>query len=241
MKPTSFLKILTCLIALLGISSASPVPDFPFITADGQAEREVPPTNATVFFTVLAFAKSSEEATATVQAALGKVIAALKAEGVGENLIRAHDLDKSAVRKRDNDSNNYSEILGYEVSRRVELKLPDLTNYPKIVRTLMAADHVTSVSSNFDTNKRDEVEAELTGEACAKARKKADLLAKGAGATIAGVHAVSEKGFSDIESDFGFRYAGVLRSGPDVAEIPLFVPTTIELRASVSVLYKLAP
>ncbi|MES2925006.1 MAG: SIMPL domain-containing protein [Verrucomicrobiota bacterium] len=241
MKTTAFFKILPCIIALLDISSASPIPDFPFIAADSQAEREVPPTNATVYFTVLAFAKSSEESTNIVQSALGKVITALKAEGVGENLIRAHDLDKSAVRNREKDANNDSDILGYEVSRRVELKLPELVNYPKIVRTLMAADHVTSTSSIFDTSKRDEVEAELTGEACSKARKKADLLAKGAGVTITGVHAVSEKGFSDFASDFGFSYAGVLRGGPDVPEIPLFVPTLIELRASVNVLYRLAP
>lgn len=241
MKTGHLRQALLCLLAASGISSASPIPDFPFIVADGRAEREVPPTNATVNFTVLAFSKSSEEATNTVQSALGKVITALKAEGVGEKLIRAHDLDKSAVRNRDKDTNNDTDILGYEVSRKVELKLPDLANYPKIVRALMAADHVSSVGSTFDTSKREEVEAELTGEACVKARKRADLLAKGAVVTIDQVYAVSDSELYDVGEHFGFGYSGVLRGGDPPPEIPLFVPSTIRLYASIKILYKLAP
>jgi len=232
---------LFCILSFSGISFSSPIPDFPFIVADGRAEREVPPTNATVTFTVLAFAKNSEESTNTVQSALGKVIAALKAEGVGENLIRAHDLDKSAVRNRDKETNNDTDILGYEVTRKVELKLPDLANYSKIVRALMAADHVSSVGSTFDTSKREEVEAELTGEACVKARKRADLLAKGAGVTIAGVQAVSDRDFTDLGEHFGFGFPPSYLGGPTTPEVPLFVPSTIELAASVNILYKLAP
>lgn len=235
---------LLALLAAKSASSASPIPDFPCIAADGNASREVAPTDATIQLTVLAFSKSSDEATNTVQAALGKVITALKAEGVGEKMIRAHDIDKSAVRSRDNNTNKALEILGYEVSRKVELKLPDLANYPKIVRVLMTADHIANMSSSFDTSKREDVEAELTGEAFVKARKKADLLAKGAGVTIDRVYAVSNNSLEAIGQQFGLGYQSSLPSlyGPnDAPDILLFVPSTIELSASVNILYKLAP
>jgi uncharacterized protein len=232
---------LICLLFTCGFSFASPIPDFPFIVADGRASREVPPTNATVNFTVMAFSKSSEEATNTVQSALGKVITALKSEGVGENLISAHDLDKFAVRNRDKDMNNDTDILGYEVSREVQLKLPDLANYPKIIRVLMTANHVSKVESIFDTSKREEVEAELTAEACAKARKKADLLAKGAGVIIDRVYAVSDSQFENIGQQLGFGFSGSSAFGEAAPEMPLFAPSIIELHTSINILYKLAP
>jgi uncharacterized protein YggE len=243
MNTRQSLIALFCILVSSGISSASPIPDFPFIAADGSASREVAPTNASIRFTVLAFSKSSEEATNTVQAALGKVITALKAEGVGEEMIRSHDIDKSAVRSRDNDTNKALEILGYEVSRKVELKLPDLANYPKIVRVLMTADHIANMSSNFDTSTREDVEAELTGEACLKARKKADLLAKGAGVTIDRVYAVSNNSLEAVRLQFSSRYSDLpsLYGANETPEILLFVPSTIELSASVNILYKLAP
>lgn len=244
MKTRFFLQTLFCLLASCGISSASPIPDFPFIVADGKASREVSPTNATITFTVLAFAKSSEEATNTVQSALGKAVTALKAEGVGETQIRAHDIDKSAVRNRDKETEKATDILGYEVSRKVELKLPDLVNYPKIVRVLMSADHIINMSSTFDTNKREEVEAELTGEACNKARKKADLLANGAGVVIDRVYAVSNHSLEAVSLQFSSHYSDGLPSlygANETPEIQLFVPSTIELSASVNILYKLAP
>jgi uncharacterized protein YggE len=235
------IRILSAALSLIacGVSPASPVPEFPFIQADGLAKREVPPTNAEITFKVLAFAKSPEESTATVQAALGKVIAALKEKGVGEDQITANDLAKSAVRNRHGDLQKDAEVLGYEVSREVKIKLKDLKSYPELVRILMSADHISSVESAFDTDKRDEIESELVGEACAKARKQADLLAKGAGVTIASVHAVNSHGFDDLHRSFGFSYPASHFGGADNSEIPLFAPTSIELTTSVSILYRL--
>jgi uncharacterized protein len=227
-----------------GLAPASPVPDFPFILAEGSAEREVPPTDAEVTFKMLAFAKTSEESTSTVQAALAKVIAGLKEQGVGEDLITANELEKSAARGRNEESHRAAEIVGYEVSREVQLRLPDLKNYPAIVRVLMAADHISRVKSTFDTAQREEVESELVGEACAKARKKADLMAKGAGVTIKSVHAVSSDGFENMRLS-GHSSLGLpdlsYGAADDSADIPLFVPTAIGLSSSVSILYRLAP
>lgn len=244
MKTTPLFKILPVIFAMLGISHASPIPDFPFIVADGRVEREVPPTNSIVTFTVLEFAKTAEEATDTVQSTLIKVITALKAEGVTEKMIQAHDLDKSAARKRTEESYSDTNVIGYEVSRGVELKLPDLANYSKVLRALMTADHVSKVNSSFDTSDRKEVEAQLTGEACAKARKKADLLAKGAGVKIDSVYAVSDFGFDSVGERFRIRSVlpdFVSSLGGEESSIPLFAPSTITLHANVYILYKLAP
>jgi uncharacterized protein YggE len=107
----------------------------------------------------------------------------------------------------------------------------------------MTADHIANMSSNFDTSTREDVEAELTGEACLKARKKADLLEKGAGVTIDRVYAVSNNSLEAVRLQFSSRYSDLpsLYGANETPEILLFVPSTIELSASVNILYKLAP
>lgn len=243
MKTKALLASLLFLLPLSSNSAGGPVPDFPFIHASGQAKREVPPTKALLQFSVLAFSKTSEEATESVQTSLAKLLTALRELGIKDDQIQAGDFDKSVSRTRPENSFQSTEIIGYEVSRTVLLKLPELANYPKIARTLMSTEHVTQFSSSFDTDKRDEVEAELFSEACAKARKKADLLAKGAGVTISGVHAVGEPDISNMDEHYGFSPSPVsagLDYGGSGPEAPVFVPSTIEIGTRIAVLYTLA-
>jgi uncharacterized protein YggE len=251
MKIASLFRIFPLVVATLGISHASPIPDFPFIMADGRVERDVPPTNVKVSFTVLAFSKTAEDATNSVQTTLTKTIVALKAEGVTENMILAHDLDKSAARKRTDQTYSDTDIIGYEVSRKVEIKLTDLSNFSKVVGILMATDQISQIKSVFDTDKRDEVEAELMEEACSKALKKAELLAKGAGVTIDRVFAVNDQTWRDLENLLdptiyvsdgrGLALGGPSDSETDAEQAPLFAPSKITLHAKVNILYKLAP
>lgn len=240
MKTKALLAILICLCPLSRLSADGPVPDFPFIHASGEAKREVAPTKAEVEFHVLAFSKTSEEATDTVQNSLSKLLSVLKEAGIKEDQIRAHDFQKSASRNRTEKTDEPTEIIGYQVSREVQLKLPELSNYPKIVRILMTTEHVTNLDSSFDTDKRDEIEAELTSEACAKARKKADLLAKGAGVTISGVHAVGQPDVTYVGQHFGFSRPEAFYGGSSGnEEAPVFAPATIKIATSVSILYNL--
>ena len=168
-----------------------------------------------------------------------KVTYALKESGVQEKRIQAHVLEKEAVRKKDEDY-RYLEILGYNVSRNVVLDLTDMKSYPAIVRLLMTSDNVSNVVSNFDTSQRDDVEGQLVAEACAKARKKAETLAKGAGVSLGSVFSVSDHGFGSLSEEFVVGSMSTpMSAGIDEAEVPLFVPSVIELRASVSILYRL--
>jgi uncharacterized protein YggE len=221
--------------------SASPVPDFPFIAVSGHADRRVAPTKATVSFKVLAHAAESAEASKTVSDTLKLLVKDLAEFGIGEKQISAHDLEKDVVRER-NEEHQQLKILGYDVSRGVELTLPDLKKYPEIVRKLMATNHVTRVSSDFDTDDREALKAEMIAEACAKARKKADLLAKGVGVTIKSVFAVTDRSLNGLDGVYFGSTGGhsVLPGfGGGDEDVPIFAPATIEVSTYVEVLYKL--
>jgi len=112
----------------------------------------------------------------------------------------------------------------------------------------MATDQVTRVSSEFDTSKRDELHSALMTSACEDAKKKAKSLCEGVGSQLGDVFAVSGQDFTNLSSRFDFGYSGSHFSGAEgllpsirggAAEVPVFVPTNIEIRASVNVLYRL--
>jgi uncharacterized protein len=231
---------ITGLICLLAANlAASPIPDFPFIAVAGRASREVAPDKAAIVFTVLFHAKESEEAVRQVNETLKALVSGLTELGVTEKDVRAHDLNKVAVREKSGDYNQLN-ILGYDVSREVKVVINDLKRYPAVIRRMMNTNNVTSVSSDFDVNNREQIEAELMIKACQDARKRADQMAKSVGTKVSGVFAVSDKELYDVGERFGFGYSGVFRDGaPPEEDVPVFVPSTIELVSNVDVLYRL--
>lgn len=225
---------------------ASPIPDFPFTAVDGSATKEVSPDKATITFTVLCHDPSSEVAVTTVNKVLTVVVDGILGLGIGKESLIAGDLSKEAVREKGEDYKQLK-ILGYDVSREVKVTVSEIQRYTAVARLIMATDNVTRVSTEFDTSKRDEIEATLMATACADAKKKAELLCKGVGTELGDAFAVSDKEFTGLPGRFGFGYSGsdfavgsMLPSlGGDAEEVPVFVPAKIEVRGSVSVLYRL--
>lgn len=222
---------------------ASPIPDFPFTAVTGSATDKVAPDEATIKFTVLCHDPSSEVAVATVNKVLTKAIEGIVALGIKKQDLVADDLSKEAIREKGDDYKQLK-ILGYDVSRDVKVTVSEIHRYTAVVRFIMATDNVTSVSTEFDTSKRDEIESSLMASACADAKKKAELLCKGVGTNLGNVFAVSDQNFTTLSDRFGFGYSGAEAGGilpnlGDGNEVPVFVPAKIEIQASVNVLYRL--
>lgn len=235
------------LILLLTIPlHGSPIPDFPFIAVRAESTMKVPPSRAEVQCKVFHHAKTAEDATRRVNETLKKLVSELQEAGLEGQDVQAHDIDKTEVRARGEDLRE-RQIIGYDVTRWLILQVGDLEIYSDVVRALMKADHVIRIESTFGTDKENEVEEELLVKACSKARRRADLLAKAAGQSITGVHAVSEDGFRGVSERFllGKEYYGAggilpALSSPAEEDPPLFVPDSIGFESSVDILYTLA-
>ncbi|GHC68096.1 SIMPL domain-containing protein [Roseibacillus persicicus] len=219
---------------------ASPIPDFPFVNVTGASDIEVAPDTATITFTVLEYNEDPGEATATVNSSLRAITDEVITLGVEASGLTADDFEKRAIRIQ-TENNQPLEIKGYEVSREVRIKIEKIENYTAVVQVIMKKENVGSISSYFDTTRREEIELELVGKSCAEAKKKALVLSKGVGVDLGGVFAVSDTDFSSFGGEFGFGYGGggMLLGGAGRSDAPVFVPATIKLYASVSVLYRL--
>ncbi len=238
--------ILFCVLTLsVFVSHASPLPDFPFVAVTGQSSKQVAPDSAKLSFRISTFHQSSEVANAQLTQSGNKVLALLKANGIADKQITAFELDKSEKRKRD-DNYNELDILGYDLNRRFEVEITDLTKYPALMQQLYATDYVHELNTSFDTSTRDEVETALIGAAAAQAKKKAEQMAEGLGVKIHSVFAFNDSGsFSEVFATFAagehIISANMTDAGGESERQQIFIPQSIEISKTVNVIYKITP
>jgi uncharacterized protein YggE len=221
---------------------ASPLPDFPFVYAHGQAHTELAPDTAIMTFRVKGFHKDSSNAVGQVRQRSAEVIAFLGKLGFTKEDIVSYELDKSAVRER----KDYEElnILGYETTRRFKLTISDLKKYEVVAKGLFKMDNVTNLDTTFDRKDRKNIEADLLAEACKDATRQAESLATGFGNRLGDVFSISTRGFGFLGMEFGLGsdYSSMdamrsinLRDDEDA----LFVPSTILFENQVAAIFKL--
>lgn len=226
-------------------SSASTLPDFPFVAVTGQSSKQVAPDSATLSFRITTFHASSDVAQAQLAQASSKVLALLKANGVTDSQISAFELEKTAKRKRDEQYNEL-DVLGYDLNRRFDITLADLKKYPDLMTQLYATDYVHDLSTSFDTSDRSNIETALIVAAAAQAKQKAEQMAEGLGVKIHSVFAFNDNGsFDRFFATFAAGESGMVSSAMMADRAAgaqqVFIPQSIEISKTVNVIYKITP
>lgn len=233
--------VLSCLMSVGTL--AADLPSFPFVVANGTAEKKIKPDMATIHLSILAFDKESDQALKTVNDTTTKVTDILTKSGVGKDKIEATDINKTTTRKRDAEFNGL-EILGYEVSRSMIIKLDNLSQYSDIMGNIIATNNVSGVRADFDVSNRKAVEAELIAMAGTDAKEKANAMANGLGTKVQSVYAISQvSAFGDFVADFG---AGSMKTmafrtaeGAGNYETIMFAPETITVEQTINVMFRI--
>ncbi|MBM4087880.1 MAG: DUF541 domain-containing protein [Planctomycetes bacterium] len=222
------------------VSGATEIPDYPFVYAEGSVTARIAPDMCCVSYTVRIRDRDSANAIKMVESRSAETISMLVNHGVKKDDIVGHEIEKDVVREQA--ERDTLAILGYEIRRVIRFPLRDLKQYDPIVSALLKTDNVVNVFTAFDRTDRDDVESRLLSEAVAKAKAKAELMAKGAGQQIVKLRAISQRGFQNFGEQFGlgnrsYGFFNSLESSP--REELLFVPSSIEFSNSVSVIYEL--
>lgn len=233
--------ILSCLMSFG--AAAADLPNFPFVVANGSAEKKIKPDQATVHLTIMAFEKESDQALKTVNLTTTQVSDIVTKFGVRKENIEATDINKSTTRRRDPEFNAL-DILGYEVTRSMTIKLDNLAQYPDIMGNLIATNNVSGVRADFDIADRKAVEAELIAAAGVDAREKATAMANGLGSKIQSVYGISQvSSFGDFAADFGGgamkNFAMRSVAGMESYETIMFAPETITIGQTINVMFRI--
>jgi uncharacterized protein YggE len=162
------------------------------ISVTGEATVSVAPDLAQIDGGVTSEAKTAREASDANNAAMGKVLLALKGAGIEEK-----DFQTSRLSLQPQSAPNRtgpSAIVGYRASNRVTIRLRDVTKVASVIDTLVAAGANDIGGINFTVSQASKLLDEAREQAIADARRKAEIYAKTAGVTLGAPLSISEEG-----------------------------------------------
>lgn len=164
------------------------------ISVTGEATMSVAPDQAQVDGGVTSDAKTAREASDANNAAMGKVLLALKSAGIEEKDYQTSRL--SLQPKYAPDRSGPSTVVGYRASNRVTIKVRDVTKIAGVIDILVAAGANEIGGINFVVSQASKLLDDAREKAIADARRKAEIYAKAAGVTLGEPLSISEDGGS---------------------------------------------
>ena len=181
------------------------------ISVTGEATVSVPPDLAQIDGGVTSEAKTAREASEANNAAMGKVLQALKGAGIEEK-----DIQTSRLSLQPQSAPNRtgpSAISGYRASNRVTIRVRDVAKVANVIDTLVGAGANEIGGINFVVSQASKLLDEARERAVADARRKAEIYAKAAGVTLGAPLNISEEGNS-VPVPYRRMAAGMAVSAP---------------------------
>ena len=207
----SFAAVTATLLAAPALAQTVPPPA---ITVIGEATVSVPPDQAQIDGGVTSDAKTAREASDANNAAMGKVLLALKGAGIDEKDTQTSRL--SLQPQYAPNRTGSSPITGYRASNRVTIRLRDVTKVANAIDVLVGAGANDIGGINFMVSQPSKLLDEAREKAVADARRKAEIYARAAGVTLGEPLSISEEG--SPAPVFRGKMAAPMAAGAPVAQ-----------------------
>jgi uncharacterized protein len=189
----TFASLAIAFVVLSAPARAETPPDFPAaISVTGEASISVPPDLASVDAGIATDAKTAREASESNNAAMAKVMTALKAANID-----AKDIQTSRLSLQPQYAPNRSgpsPIVGYRASNRVTVRIRDVSKVAGVIDTLVGAGANDIGNVNFEVSQASKLLDDARDKAVADARRKAEIYAKAAGVSLGTALSISEEG-----------------------------------------------
>jgi uncharacterized protein YggE len=170
------------------------------ISVTGEASISAAPDLAQVDGGVTSEAKTAREASEANNAAMAKVLLALKGAGIAEK-----DFQTSRLSLQPQSAPNRTgptAIVSYRSSNRVTVRVRDVTKVANVVDTLVAAGANDIGGIDFIVSGASKLLDQAREQAVEDARRKAEIYAKAAGVTLGPPLSISEGGGSPMPMQF---------------------------------------
>ncbi|BAL73584.1 SIMPL domain-containing protein [Bradyrhizobium cosmicum] len=193
-KPVALVTSLAAVLAITSLTAPARADDFPSaISVSGEATVSVAPDLAQIDAGVANDAKTAKEASDANNAAMGKVLLALKGAGIAEKDYQTSRLSLQPQYGQ-NKSTGASPVVGFRASNRVTVKIRDVTKVAGIIDTLVGAGANDIGNISFEVTQASKLLDDAREQAVADARRKAEIYAKATGVTLGAPLSVSEGG-----------------------------------------------
>ena len=203
LKPLALAAVLFTAVASPAAAQASPLPAYPFVHVSADASRYTTPNIGALDFIVAAADADPAQARAAVETRIAEVRALLQEQGVP-----LEDMETRDVR-REPGRNAAAEATAQELRVSVHLIVRDLSKWQAVVAPLLDKPNLLDFATSFDIVEREQVEAELMANALADARRRAEIIARGAKRKLGAVTAVTPGGVKNVGATIGLVRADI--------------------------------
>ena len=186
------------------------------ISVTGEANVSVAPDQAQIDGGVTSDAKTAREASEANNAAMGKVLLALKGAGIEEKDYQTSRLSLQPQFATPSKVTERAGIVSFRASNRVTVRIRDVTKVANVIDVLVGAGANEIGGINFTVTQASKVLDEAREKAIADARRKAEIYAKAAGVTLGEPISISEEGAPSPV--FRGKMAAPMAAGAPVAQ-----------------------
>ena len=166
----------------------------PAISVTGEATVSVAPDQAQIDGGVATDAKTAREASDANNAAMGKVLLALKGAGIDEKDFQTSRLSLQPQYATSSKAAERPSVVGYRATNRVTIRVRDVTKVAGMIDVLVGAGANDIGGINFVVSQASKLLDDAREQAIADARRKAQIYAKAAGVTLGEPLSISEEG-----------------------------------------------
>jgi uncharacterized protein YggE len=183
-------------LALLATPVMAQTAPPPAISVSGEATVAVAPDQAQIDGGVASEAKTAREASDANNAAMGKVLLALKGAGIEEKDYQTSRLSLQPQYPQSPNRTGPATISGYRASNHVTIKVRDVTKIANVIDVLVGAGANEIGGITFVVSQASKLLDDARERAIADARRKAEIYAKAASVTLGEPLSISEAGSS---------------------------------------------
>lgn len=230
--------VLLLALAAPAVTHAQGAPPVRTLTVSATDTLRVAPDRAVLRFAVVTRSRQPEEVRRLNDEASRRALDAVRALGVPERQIQVRQLSLGEdVEFRD----GRRVRLGFVARRAVEVVLDDLDLLPAVVAAVVEQGATELGGIAYEVRDRRAHEDEALRRAAQRARQKADVLASTLGATLRGVHSVSESSTTFAPPMPWARTAmfDVAVAAHAEADPGAYAPGEITVEASITVVFEL--
>jgi uncharacterized protein len=207
-------------------------PEPPSISVVGSGTASARPDTAEVSAGVVTRAATAAQALAQNNAGMDKVLKAVAALGIADRDVQTTGFNVVPQRRQGKQEQQPPEIVGYEVSNQVRIKVRDLAALGRLLDTLVGQGANALGGISFSVGEPAPVLDQARTKAMADARRKAEVYAQAAGVTLGPLLSIREATAAIP------RFGGEMPRAMAMTAVPV-APGEQEFQASVTVTYEI--
>ena len=203
----------------------------PSISVTGSGTASARPDTAEITTGVITQAPTAAAALARNSAAMDKVLKAVKALGIAEKDMQTTSVNVMPQRRQGRQEAQPPDIIGYEVSNQLRVKVRDLAVLGRLLDELVGQGANNLGGIRFSVAEPTALLDQARAKAVADARRKAEVYATAAGVKVGRVLSIQESGAA-VPRFEGFQAMRTMAA----SAVPV-APGEQEFEASVSITY----